>query len=441
MNVASPLRDEDLRGRVVILDFWTFCCINCHHVIPELKKLEEVFGDDLLVIGIHCPKFDNEREVSQLEKAIVRHGITHPVANDTDFAIWDRYGARAWPTIVVLDPQGEVAWSRSGEFLAAELFPVVKRLLTDRTETNKPVLEHKLISENTQGRFRFPGLITATSDNCVWVADSGNHRVVQLDAEGKILVSIGSKQPGKSIGDMAALKMTSPQGVVQTADGRIFIADTENGRLLEADLRFRKVLAVAEGLKSPWGLAVVDDGILISLAGSHQIAKYLFRAGQVVLLAGTGQENIHDGAFSEALFSQPSGIKVREEKLWVADSEVSAIRELDPSKGTVSTWVGVGLFDFGHVDGPSEDARLQHALDVDVLDDKDQIIVADTYNHCLRLIDRKEKMVSTVVNADLSLNHPGGILVQADRILVSDTNNHRIVVLDRSDFSVKEIWS
>ena len=115
VNTAGPLVARRLRGRFVLLDFWTYCCINCMHVLPELKKLEHAFPNELVVIGIHSAKFEGEQVTDNIREAALRYEIEHPVVNDAKMAIWRRYGARSWPTLVLIDPAGDVVWAASGE--------------------------------------------------------------------------------------------------------------------------------------------------------------------------------------------------------------------------------------------------------------------------------------------------------------------------------------
>ena len=98
LNVAAPVSMAQLRGKVVILDFWTYGCVNCMHVLRDLKMLEQRFPEELVVIGVHSAKFANEKSTDNLKRILVRYEIEHPVANDANLEIWRRYGAKAWPT-------------------------------------------------------------------------------------------------------------------------------------------------------------------------------------------------------------------------------------------------------------------------------------------------------------------------------------------------------
>ena len=105
---------EELRGRVVVLDFWTFCCVNCLHVLDELRPVEAEYPDALTIVGVHSPKFEHEADADALAAAVERYAVHHPVLHDPDLVTWRAYAARAWPTLVVVDPEGYVVASMSG---------------------------------------------------------------------------------------------------------------------------------------------------------------------------------------------------------------------------------------------------------------------------------------------------------------------------------------
>src|SRR5437870_11806110 len=115
LNTAGPIRLRDLRGKIVLLDFWTLCCINCIHTLPDLARLEKKYPKELVVIGVHSAKFDNEKNSESIRKAILRYEISHPVVNDARMAIWRNYAVRSWPTLVLIDPEGYYLGRVSGE--------------------------------------------------------------------------------------------------------------------------------------------------------------------------------------------------------------------------------------------------------------------------------------------------------------------------------------
>ena len=103
---SGPIALSELRGKIVLLDFWTFCCINCHHVLPDLAKLEEKYKNELVVIGVHSGKFDAERDTENIRRKVGEYRIKHPVINDAKMTIWNRFGVNSWPTLVLIDARG-----------------------------------------------------------------------------------------------------------------------------------------------------------------------------------------------------------------------------------------------------------------------------------------------------------------------------------------------
>ncbi|HPO10190.1 MAG TPA: hypothetical protein PLZ55_16070, partial [bacterium] len=200
-------------------------------------------------------------------------------------------------------------------------------------------------------------------------------------------------------------------------------------------------LGTKQPLNSPWDVAVAGDVLYVAIAGSHQIWTYDPKTQIAEAFAGTGQENIIDAHRTRAALAQPSGLCVRDHCLYFADSEVSAIRELDLERGTIRTLVGKGLFEFGDVDGDRNTARLQHPLGVAAW--KDTLLVADTYNHKIKQVDPQDGGAKTLFGTGRSglgfpgkesaFYEPGGLTVLGNLLFVADTNNHRIVRVDLSN--------
>src|SRR5512141_59164 len=106
LNTGGKSLDlESLRGKIVLLDFWTFCCVNCLHVLDELRPLEEKYADVLVVIGVHSPKFVHEADHAAVTAAVERYEVHHPVLDDPAMTTWGQYAIRAWPTLCVVDPE------------------------------------------------------------------------------------------------------------------------------------------------------------------------------------------------------------------------------------------------------------------------------------------------------------------------------------------------
>lgn len=443
LNVAKPLTLQSLRGKVVILDFWTYGCVNCMHVLPDLKKLEHKYGNQLAIISVHSPKFANERHLSTLRHIVARYGIEHPVANDVNFTLWQQYGVNAWPTFVILTPDGRVVGKTSGEGQYALLDKVVAALLQEfKGQINITPLPLQLV-RFADTPLAAPGKVAARGD-LLAIADTGHNRIVFARPSGKVVQVVGSGRACASDGAAAKACFSSPQGMA-FHNQALWVADTGNNLIRRIDLRNFQVSTVAgtgqlgqflstggparkTALRSPWALAFLTDGrLVIAMAGSHQL--WQLAQGQLSVLAGNGREALTDGSFSEASFNQPSGLFVDQQRLWVADPEASAIRQLDLQKQRVHTLVGQGLFDFGLKDGSFQQALLQHALGV-VRWDSQRLVVADTYNDVLRFINLQSQQVSTVTLPKDSLNEPGGLVKVGQRLLVADTNHNRVVWVD-----------
>jgi len=179
-------------------------------------------------------------------------------------------------------------------------------------------------------------------------------------------------------------------------------------------------------LSSPWDVEWYEpDGgrVVAAMAGIHQLWSYDPRTGDVEVQAGTTNEGLRDGALSEAWFAQTSGLAAFGPRLWLADSETSALRVVEG--GRVSTAVGQGLFDFGHVDGPADAALLQHPLGVTVLPDG-SVAIADTYNGAVRRYDPATGTVTTLLTG---LSEPSDALVDGEHLLVVESAAHRLTRL------------
>lgn len=466
LNTEKPISIGDLKGHVVVIDFWTYCCINCMHVFPDLKYLEQKYKDQpFVVIGVHSGKFDQEKDAQHIRNAVLRHNIEHPVAVDSDYKIWNAYGVRAWPTVVLIDPEGNVVGGLSGEGHRDTLDQAVSRLL--ETHKAKGTLAAKPLRFKTEretfvsGTLEFPGKVLADEkSNRLFIADTNHHRVLVADLNGKVAQVIGVGTIGLADGAFDAAQFHQPQGMALSEDGRtLYIADTENHALRAADLEGKTVTTIAgngqqtserrpEGLakeaslSSPWDLSRVGDTLFIAMAGTHQIWRINLSDGTIALHAGSGPESALDGPNLQATFSQPSGLASDGAVLYVADSESSTIRavETDPNGKTTSVAGSNNLFGFGLVDGQGKDARFQHPLGV-ALAGPGVLLVADSFNNVIRRIDLKTAAVTRWLGtgqadagdptADaVGFYEPAGLSIAGDTLYVADTNHHRIVAVD-----------
>ncbi len=455
-NVPAPLPIASLRGRIVILDFWTEGCINCMQIIPTLRRIEEKYPEQVVVIGVHSPKFANEKNAASVRDAIARYEIRHPVIHDPEMTIWRNYGIRAWPTLIVIGADGSVLGAIPGEPDPDRLTQAIGNLVAnfERNGELKPArLDLRPVPE-PNGHFLFPGkLKKVPGGEKTWaLADGGHHQVVLLDDNGKEVARYGSGQPGLIDGAKDQARFNHPQGLIATPDA-IYVADTENHAIRRIDRatgavttlagtgrRGRPLAAPEPGrtaaLASPWDLEIKGDQLFFANAGTHQIGVLDLTTGNVARLAGSGEEAITDGPAAQAAMAQPSGLALSADgrNLYLADSESSAVRVVALSgEPRMITLVGAGLFDFGWVNGDFRRARLQHPLGVAC--DGGRILVADTYNSAIRELNLDTRTVADFDGGKFTcvdpvcvpMREPAGIAVDSpDRILLVDTGNHRI---------------
>lgn len=458
---SEPLSLQELRGNVVLLDFWTYCCVNCIHVIPDLKYLEDKYKDaPFVVIGVHSAKFDNEEDVENIRNAVMRYSIEHPVVVDQGMRIWDAFFVSSWPSFILITPDGQLAQKLSGEGQRAVLDEIISSLLDEYKEkgllANKSPKNKPQKPTSTTGLL-YPGKVTAdVASDKVFVSDTGHNRIVITSLAGQVVHKIGNGQSGFVDGNFSSAEFRNPQGLVIDAN-KLYIADTGNHAVRLADLDLSTVTTIAgtgeqmgwgmqagggaknTPISSPWDLELVDDKLYIAVAGRHLIYELDFVTGKLLRYAGSGYEARHDGSRMTAAFAQPSGLAFMNESLYIADSEISCIRELDFNKQLVRTIVGGDLFEFGDIDGVGEDARLQHPLGVTAYDN--MIYVADSYNHKIKKLDPIVKHIRSYAGngkvgykdgaiAEARFSEPSGLYAANGLIFVADTNNHRIRIID-----------
>lgn len=462
LNTAKPLTLADLRGKVVLLDFWTYCCINCIHTIPDLKKLEAKYANELVVIGVHSAKFENEKEATNIREAILRYEIEHPVANDKDFLFWRSYGVQAWPTLVLIDPDGKLIGAASGEghyeVLDARIGELVKDFGAKNRLNRTPMKWELEKGKRAPSILSYPGKITADAKSKrLFFSDSNHNRIIITSLEGKIQEVIGDGKIGLKDGDFTNARFFRPQGLCYDPEtDRLYVADTNNHAIRRIDLKAQKVTTiVGNGKKggypprggtgknatpaSPWDVLLMKNYLYVANAGTHQLWRIDLKTMSATPYAGTGGENIVDGFRSEALLAQPSGLATNGTSLFFADSEVSAVRALELQRGQLTTLIGQGLFEFGDIDGKYPQARLQHPIGVAYHDD--YVYVADTYNHKIKRVDPKKRTLETFIGTgkrgtddgaakQASLNEPNGMVFVGEKLYIADTNNHAIRVFD-----------
>jgi hypothetical protein len=455
-----------------------------------LRRLQQRFPEQLVIIGVHSPKFSSEGSTANIRKAVLRLGIRHPVVNDAGFKIWNAYNVHAWPTVALIDPRGKIAVQKSGEIDAQEFIPTIEAMLQEFEREG--LLEQVPLDAQPESKARpehvlaFPSKVLATGDGRLYVSDSGHHRVLELMLEpqepeqdealprAEICRVFGSGVAGLQNGAGQEAQFNHPRGLALSGS-RLYVADTENHAIRRIDLESGQVRTIAgtgekgwgrynpdapteTALRSPWDLLALEQErgvdhdliLFIAMAGSHQIWLFV-NEERLGIFAGNGREALVDGELADASFNQPSGLALGLGHLFVADAEASAIRAIAlGTEAKVFTLVGEGLFEFGDVDGEGTQVRLQHVAGIAFYEGN--LYLADTYNHKIKRLDPMTSRVQTLIgsgepgNADgdfdqAGLYEPEGLSASDGRLYIADTNNHllRIANLETGRLATLEL--
>nr|XP_039258687.1 NHL repeat-containing protein 2-like [Styela clava] len=494
INTNRSLELDDFSGKLVLMDFFTYCCINCMHIMPFLHNLEKSHPvtSGFLVVGIHSAKFPNEKMDENINSAIFRNDILHPVVNDCEIKIWEEFGVTCWPTLILISPSGKVLFSIPGESHTSYVEMFVDVSLTfynSRNALNKSPLSKLTYLDNSsiqtgtdKTKLRFPGKIAIDdAGERMAISDSGNNRIIISSLNGPICHIIGGEGSGFVDGIFDNAKFNSPQGIAWHGKNTVFVADCNNHSIRKIDLIVKRVVTVAgtgvqghdleggaQGLEqpisSPWDVIVggsprFPDGrsiLYIAMSGSHQIWAFFLKTtdyqkgaelemGTCIRYAGNGKEENRNNSYPhKAGFAQPSGLSLNEEchTLYVADSESSTIRRINLTNGAVQGLVGgdidpTNLFSYGDIDGKGREAKLQHPIGVAWDHKRDLLYIADTYNHKIKILNPKEKTCKTMAGngrENLILNEPSGLACDpaCENLYIADTNNHKIKVISLS---------
>ena len=410
-----------------------------------MRELESRFPEQIAVVGVHSGKYTAERDTARIRDASIRLGAEHPTINDRQFRLWRAYAIRAWPTLVVISPTGQVVGMRAGEFTADAIAPFIDRLIAE-SRADGTLVEGRLhfasdSPTSAPETLAFPGKVAVDGSRIV-VSDSGHHRLLvgTLDASGLVMHverTIGGGQAGYR--DGAAAFFNNPQGLA--LDGAtVYLADAGSHTVRAIDLtngasrtiagigrQLRSAVDEARGaLSSPWDLALAGDTLYVAMAGIHQIWTVDVTSGRAEVFSGSGAEELHDGPHGDAALAQPMGLCAADDLLYFVDAESSAVRSAarDPG-GRVRTVVGTGLFDFGDVDGEGDAVRMQHQQGLARAPDG-RLLICDSYNDALKWVDVATRHAESWVRG---FHEPSGVAFGEGLVYVADTNAHRISVV------------
>lgn len=470
LNVARPLKKQDLKNRIILLDFWTYACVNCIHAIPEIKKLEQEFGNKLTVIGVHSGKFSNEKDFDSIRKAVLKHDLTHPVIDDSDLRIWNSFKIKAWPTLILIDPHGNIKKTYIGEedvqFIRKDVKRMVNKYRFELNRNDLPNLPEKnkiakrVLSYPTKVTYSKNFSYKSYNGPALFIANSGRNTILVTTLNGEVILQIGSAKSGFKDGTLDDATFSAPSGLLYK-NNKLYVADTQNHAIREIDFKENKAKTiVGTGLRggvffgnnvedrdvslaSPTDVEFFPDEniIAISNSGTHQILGYNINNKTVSLLAGNGSEGIDDGKFPQNSLAQTSDLHQYNGKLYFTDSESSSLRVLDKT-GQVTTLIGKGLFKFGHKAGDKNSALMQHPLGLTV--DSKGAYIADSFNHRIVKYDFASKTLRDLVGDTTKgenlgnatqLDEPEGIITIDDNFYVADTNNNRLIKISRIKLS------
>ena len=456
VNVSERPSLASLRGRVVLLVFFGYDSIHSINLIPALRQLQTKYHDGVAVLGIHVPKYAAQRDKAVVLKAANRLHLRFPVANDADWVLWRQLEIEAWPSVLVLDCEGQQAARVQGDDCVRQLDELVAALLDEAAARDLRRFDPAPTSSRPEPRLtlRFPGALALAGER-LYVSDSAHNRVLECNREGRVLRQFGSGNPGYWDGHSTDAGFCDPQGLVLLGDA-LFVADTGNHavrriRLLTSDVT--TVLGRGElgydaprggvagtdlAISAPVGVAASADRLYVSLAGQHQIWQLHLGDGRVDVLAGSGLADVVDGDARSAAFAQPAALALLTGQLLVADAGGNALRAMRLADGMVSTLAGAGRW---HPGKGESGACLAHPLAVGV-DGAGHVFIADTLN------DRVVVYAGTGTGAGAGvrvlklgerLHEPAGLCVDGRTLWLADRNAHAILRVSLENGEIRRV--
>ncbi|MET0327597.1 MAG: thioredoxin-like domain-containing protein [Luteimonas sp.] len=455
LNLSSPLRIAQLRGKVCALAFFNAGSSWSMQRLSDLAHLRARHGERLHVVGVHVPRFDSERDPRRVAKRLNRQKFDFPMAHDADWALWQHYGIEAWPTVVLIDGAGNVRERIVGDGQVRELDATVTRLNGESTAqamSTGPIELRRMVEPALP--LRFPVGI-AIGGNYLYVADSGHHRILECDFNGRVLRQFGSGGAGFIDGPMELAAFNRPHGIAVQRD-LLYVADTGNHAVRRIQLRTGDVDTVCgagrpgtpmEGpvqdprmvaLDQPRAVSLTGGSLYIATAGDNRLWKYDLGAPGLRMLAGNGALDMRDGPGISASFAEPVGIASVQQMVYVVDAVGSAVRTVNARTGQVSTLLGHDVWNFGRADGARVDARLQHPQAVALDPDSPVLWIADSGNDALRCL-RLGGGELTTFEIDHRLHNPGGLAIADGVVWIADTDAHAVLRLDTKTGTVRHV--
>jgi sugar lactone lactonase YvrE len=443
LNVDQPPSLSALRGRACVLAFVNAGSTWSLRVLQQLAQQQARHGGRLQVLAIDVPRFDHERDSRQVAQRFASHDFGFPVAHDRDWAAWQHFGIEAWPTLLLVDPDGELRARFVGDGHGRTLELRINELLADADASATPLPLRAQVEPSMP--LRFPGGL-ALGGKYLYVADSGHHRVLECDQAGRVLRQFGTGRAGFLDGAAETASFNRPLRL-SAHHGSLYVADGGNHAIRRIDLRRGDVVtligsgqpgAPVEGtvaeprtvsLDHPCAMALTDDTLLIACSGDNRIWEYDLGSRDLQLAAGSGELAVTDGVGEEAAFAEPVALAAVRQLLYVCDGAGSAIRSLNVRTRQVTTLLGRDGWHHGHADGTRTEALLQHPQAIALDPDAPLLWIADSGNNALRTLRLGGGQLETC-KLSQPLHGPAGLAVADGVIWIADTLSHAVLRLD-----------
>ncbi|MBK9496206.1 MAG: redoxin family protein [Xanthomonadales bacterium] len=444
---SAPQSLREHRGRAVAIVFFSVGSAYCQNVLAELRQLQQKYADGLSVLGVHTPKFDAERDPKLVLKAINRLTVRFPVVQDANFVTWQHYGLSVWPTVILLDAEGKVVEAIVGDSPRERLDPLIEQVLERAGEADLRVYDAVAYASKQESGMplAFPSGLAA-NDRHLYVSDTGHNRILECTHDGRILRQFGAGSAGFIDGGLADACFNLPRGLALWKDA-LYVADTGNHALRKISLMDGDVETLAgngkaglrpedvvvdprhTALNAPWSVASAFDKLYVAMAGWHQVWEYDLGRGSFRPLVGNGEMGMNDGDAMASVFAQPAGMALAQQTLFIADAASSSIRGVQLASGKVQTLVGVGLYEFGNLNGALRVARLQYPMAIALDPRTPQLWIADTYNSALKLLNPVTREVKSY-DFNYRLHQPAALTVNRSSLWLANTDAHEVLRMD-----------
>lgn len=445
VNRSNRVRLADWRGQIVLVLFWNSASASSINLLGELRQLEKRLPGAFVALCVHTPRYALQQSDVSVLKAAHRNRLRMAVANDHDWRAWQQFAIGAWPTTLLIDPEGGLAARLGGEGRCQEIEDAIVQLRDEQALHGSAAPDE--VPRETRpepgGALTFPAHAVATETR-LFVSDTGHHRILECSHDGRVLRQFGSGTPGSWDGQLAACGLQLPQGLAVDRHA-LYVADTGNHcvrriRLDTGDVEtvlgsgrpgYSNVEEQGGGLRAsinaPHALVASDDVLYVAATGQHQVLRADLRHQRVETLAGDGRSDVRDGIGGQSSLSQPMALALVSGQLMIADAGGNAIRRLRFADLALTTLAGSSPWEPGNRDGVGDKARFAYPCGLAA--GENRLYVADTMNDRLCTLDPYSGQLATMA-VEWVLHEPQGLSYAAGSLWVADRNDHAILRID-----------